>query len=86
MVVKSATTSASVEIEKIRQKKCGGKKRWFQIFFRMTEEEAVTTAGRLEYETERQKELREILSNFPQGRFLLKGAHRIDGCAQVTER
>lgn len=58
----------------------------FQIFFRMTEEEAVTTAGRLEYETERQKELREILSNLPQGRFLLKGAHRIDGCAQVTER
>lgn len=58
----------------------------FQIYFRMTEEEAGKVARELEYLADKQIVLKDLLSKLPVGQFLLKGPHKIEGCNEVTER
>lgn len=66
----------------INQFKQGG----FQIYFRMTEEEASVISKQLVYDIEEQKKLKRILCTLPQGHFLLKGSHYIGTNQDATER
>ena len=65
----------------INQLKQGG----FQIYFRLTEEEASIVSNRLSYDAMSQKKLRNILCTLKKGEFLLKGAHYIGISQNVTE-
>lgn len=66
----------------INQFKQGG----FQVYFRMTEEEAGLLSRQLVYDVEEQKELRKILVSLPQGHCLLKGSHYVGTNKNPTER
>lgn len=66
----------------ISQFKQGG----FQIYFRMTEEEARLISRQLVYDAEEQKELRKILVSLPQGHCLLNGSHCVGTNKNPTER
>lgn len=65
----------------VNQLKQGG----FQIYFRLTEEEASIVSNRLSYDALSQKKLRNILCTLKRGEFLLKGAHYIGISRNVTE-
>lgn len=65
----------------INQFKQGG----FQLYFRLTEEEAYSTSKRLTYKLEDQKKLYEILTKLKMGNFFLKGPHYIGNSGKVRE-
>ena len=65
----------------INQFKQGG----FQLYFRLTEEEAYSTSKRLAYKLEDQKKLYETLTKLKMGNFFLKGPHYIGNSGKVRE-
>ena len=65
----------------INQFKQGG----FQLYFRLTEEEAYSTSKRLTYKLEDQKKLYETLTKLKMGNFFLKGPHYIGNSGKVRE-
>lgn len=65
----------------INQFKQGG----FQLYFRLTEEEAYSTSKRLAYKLEDQKQLYEALTKLKTGNFFLKGPHYIGNSGKTRE-
>lgn len=65
----------------INQFKQGG----FQLYFRLTEEEAYGTSKRFAYKLEDQKKLYESLTKLKMGNFFLKGPHYIGNSGKVRE-
>ena len=65
----------------INQFKQGG----FQLYFRLTEEEAYSTSKRLAYKLEDQKRLYETLTKLKMGNFFLKGPHYIGNSGKARE-
>lgn len=65
----------------INQFKQGG----FQLYFRLTEEEAYSTSKRLAYKLEDQKKLYEALTKLKTGSFFLKGPHYIGDSKNIRE-
>lgn len=66
----------------INQFKQGG----FQMYFRLTEEEAERISKQFAYNKEEQREWAKILRTLKQGQFILKGSHRVNGRTDITER
>lgn len=66
----------------INQFKQGG----FQMYFRLTEEEAEGIGRQLAYDRASQIEWIKILRTLRQGQFVLKGPHLIKGQVHITER
>lgn len=65
----------------VNQFKQGG----FQLYFRLTEEEAYSTSKRLAYKLEDQKKLYEALTKLKTGQFFLKGPHYIGNSGKARE-
>ena len=66
----------------INQFKQGG----FQMYFRLTEEEAREIGRQLAYDKEEQREWVKILFTLKQGQFILKGPHRVNRRTDIAEQ
>lgn len=66
----------------ISQFKQGG----FQMYFRLTEEEAHVVSRQLAYNVEEQRRIKNVLCTLSQGHFLLKGLHSIGANESTTEQ
>lgn len=66
----------------ISQFKQGG----FQMYFRLTEEEAHVVSRQLAYNVEEQRRIKKVLCTLSQGHFLLKGLHSIGANESTTEQ